>query len=66
MKREKLKSILEEFYHSRATVNHILRGIRRPNYENILAINKKYKVPFEVWTDIKSYLQENDTKQKSK
>lgn len=65
MKREKLKAILEEFYPSNTTVNHILRGIRRPNYENILAINKKYAVPFEAWRDIKSYLQDNDTKQKA-
>ena len=64
MKREKLKYILLNYYPI-STVNHILRGIRRPSYENILQLNRKYKVPFTAWEDIKSYLQDNNTQTKN-
>jgi len=65
MKRNELKSILEEFYNSSVTVNHILRGIRKPSYEKILNMNEKHNIPFTAWRDIKSYLQENDTPKKN-
>jgi hypothetical protein len=62
MKREKLKKILLNYYRE-AAANHILRGIRKPSYENMLHMHEKDNVPFNIWQDIKSYLQENDTKQ---
>lgn len=64
MKRENLKSILLNFYTDSAS-NHILRGIRKPSYDVIVELDKKHGVPFDVWTDIKSYLK-NDTKTTSK
>jgi len=60
MEREKLKNILLKYYTNPAS-NHILRGIRKPSYENMLHMHKQDSVPFEIWQDIKSYLQENDT-----
>lgn len=63
MKREKLKKILLNYYKEPAT-NHILRGIRRPSYEKILAMHEKHQIPFDAWRDIKSYLREDDTKTK--
>jgi len=64
MTRKKLKEILLEVYKSTTTINHILRGTRKPSYENILYMNKTHQVPFDAWKDIKSYLQPNPTKDK--
>jgi len=61
MKREKLKKILEEVYESQSTINHVLRGTRTPDYKKMLYMYRSHKVPFTIWEDIKSYLQENDT-----
>ena len=63
MERKKLKQILINFY-SVAMADMILRGDRRPSYEIICQLRSKYKIPFNVWLDIKSYL-ENDTKKQS-
>lgn len=63
MERKKLKQILINFY-SVAMADMILRGDRRPSYEIICQLQSKYKIPFNVWLDIKSYL-ENDTKKQS-
>ena len=63
MKRKKLKRILGNYTSSEHTINSYLKGARRPRYEDILDMNRKYKVPFTAWENIKSYLQENDTKQ---
>lgn len=60
MERKKLKQILINFY-SVAMADMILRGDRRPSYEIICQLHSKYKIPFNVWLDIKSYLV-NDTK----
>jgi len=65
MKREKLKKILRNFTNSEHTITAYLKGTRRPTYENMLVMHRKYKVPFTVWEDIKSYLQNNDTKTKN-
>lgn len=60
MKRKKLKQILLNFY-STAMVDMILRGIRKPSYEIICKLDAEFKIPFSVWLDIKTYI-ENDTK----
>ena len=46
------------------SINSILCGRRKPNAEKRYEYEKKYNIPFTAWRDIKSYLQENDTKQK--
>jgi len=61
MIRNKLKQELEKLYISKDTVNSILNGRRRPNYKNIISLNKSCKIPFTAWLDIKSYLQDNST-----
>lgn len=60
MERENLKNILLKYYVDSAS-NHILRGIRKPSYEVMVELDKKHNIPFDIWTDIKSYLK-NDTK----
>lgn len=64
MERKKLKNILLQYYIDSAS-NHILRGIRKPSYENMLSMYKEHQIPFTAWEDIKSYIS-NDTKQDSK
>jgi len=64
MEREKLKNILLHYY-TLPSANHILRGIRRPSYENILLMNEKHGIPFSAWRDIKSFLREDNTKKSS-
>jgi hypothetical protein len=61
MKRSELKKILSKWY-SDHTIDSIVVGRRKPKYENILDMYLNYKIPFESWNDIKSYLQKNDTK----
>lgn len=65
MKRKKLTNILSNYTDSKHTIASYLKGVRRPKYEDILDMNRKFKVPFTAWEDIKSYLQENNTKQKN-
>ena len=64
MEKIDLKNILKEVYGSIVTVNHILRGIRRPSYEKMIELNQKFSIPFEAWADIKSYLQEKRNTEK--
>lgn len=63
MKRQKLKNELLKIYSSSDTINSILNGRRRPKYEHIVHLNKKLKIPFTAWQDIKSYLQDNTARQ---
>ena len=66
MRKLKLTNILKEFYKSEHTIRSIVQGKRKPSYSNMYKMNKSYRIPFTAWYDIKSYLQENDTKQTSK
>ena len=63
MERKQLKNILLQYYIDSAS-NHILRGIRKPSYENMLSMYKEHQIPFTAWENIKSYIS-NDTKQDS-
>jgi hypothetical protein len=65
MKRKNLKKLLIKSY-TVAGADLILRGERKPRYEIMVELNKKNKIPFDIWLDIKSYLQENDTKHSNK
>ena len=61
MKRKELKLILQDYY-SIPMSDMILRGIRKPNYENMLALEKEHNIPFTAWKDIKSFIStENST-----
>lgn len=62
MERKKIKQLLLSFY-STAMADMILRGDRKPSYEIICELDKKHKIPFDVWLDIKSFV--NNTKDNS-
>ena len=59
MEKNKLKQILLKYY-KEPSMFAILSGIRKPSYEIILKLHNDHKIPFDVWLDIKSYV--NDTK----
>jgi len=63
MKRQILENILISDGYKVNSINSILCGRRKPNAEKRYEYEKKYNIPFTAWQDIKSYLQENDTKQ---
>lgn len=58
MERQRLKEILSNYY-SKDGVKSILCGRMKPSYEVMLKLNETYKIPFTVWQDIKSYINEN-------
>ena len=58
--RELLKHYKEKMVYA------ILSGNRKPSLEVIISLQKSINIPAEVWLDIKSYIRENNTKQKSK
>jgi len=41
-------------------------GAHTPNIVQAEKIRRKYKIPFSFWINIKSYLQDNDTKHQDK
>ena len=59
MERKKLKNILLKHY-SLDMTKSIMCGRQKPSYIKMLVLHKE-GIPFWVWQDIKSYLQENDT-----
>lgn len=61
MKKKKLEKILLKYF-ADSTVRAVLNGTRKPSYENMLMLKEIHKIPFTAWLDIKSYLQEHDTK----
>lgn len=61
MKREKIKKTLSNFY-APSTVRAILNGTRKPDYDNMLKLNKLYKIPFTAWADLNSYINTTTSK----
>ena len=59
MNREKLKTILLDEDFKPVTVNAILRGARRPRYEKVIELERKYGIPFDAWLDITAYLNDH-------
>jgi hypothetical protein len=59
------KKIFEELLHfyKEKMVYAIMSGTRRPSLEAIVSLENKLNIPVSAWLDIKSYLQENDTKE---
>ena len=56
-----LKKALSEYY-ADSTVRSILNGTRRPDYENMVKLNKLHKIPFTAWADLPSYLNSTPSK----
>ena len=65
MQAKNIRAILLKNYSESASY-HILKGIRKPSYENILRMYEEHNIPFEAWRDIKSFInsKENDKPQK--
>lgn len=61
MKRETLKTTLEKYY-AKSTVRSILNGTRRPDYDNMVKLNRIHKIPFTAWADLSSYLNSTTSK----
>ena len=59
-KRKLLKQILINYGYKNNSIKSLMCGRMKPSYEAMLTLQRKYKVPFTAWEDIKSYLQEND------
>ena len=62
MKRKKIQKALLENGYTYDTMKSIMCGRSRPSMKRAIELKQNHKVPFEVWIDIKSYLQKNDTK----
>jgi len=65
MKRKQIQKALLDSGYSYDSMKSLMCGRAKPSMTRAIELNQKFKVPFEVWIDIKSYLQENDTKQKA-
>lgn len=60
MKRQKLKTILSTIY-SEDAIKSVLSGRMKPSYEVMYELNRKHKIPFTAWKDIKSFVTESVT-----
>jgi len=49
-----------------STVSQWFNGLTKPTADKMFKLEDEFGIPLNAWRDIKSYLQENDTKQKSK
>jgi len=65
MKRQDLEKILIADGYKESSIDSILCGRRKPNAEKRDEYREKFNIPFKAWLDIKSYLQNNNTKQKA-
>ena len=61
MEKYKTTEIAKKLNVTHGAVSQWFNGLTLPKYKYMLMLNKHYKIPFEAWTDIKSYIP-NDTK----
>ena len=61
MKKDIIKKTLL-LYYSKDSIKSILCGRRKPSYKIMLILQEKHQIPFEVWKDIKSFINTNTTK----
>ena len=50
---------------SHSTVSQWFNGKIKPTADKMFKLEDEFSIPLGAWRDIKSYLQENDTKQKN-
>ena len=62
MKKIKIINIAKDLNVTHGAVSHWFSGKNKPNYENMVILKDKYKIPFEAWKDIKSFINANTTK----
>ena len=51
---------------SHSTVSQWFSGITKPTADKMFTLEDEFGIPVHAWRNIKSYLQENDTKQTQK
>jgi len=51
---------------SHSTVSQWFSGITKPTADKMFKLEDEFGIPVHAWRNIKSYLQENDTKQTQK
>jgi hypothetical protein len=64
MNRVQFKDILNRYY-AKTTINSLLCGRRTPSYRQAVLLEQKENIPLNAWQNIKLYLQENATEQKT-
>ena len=65
MKRAELKKILAPYY-SQDSIKSLLCGRMKPSSKSMFMLNKKHKIPFTAWIDIKSFVTESVTNTETK
>ena len=56
MKKIKITNIAKDLNVTQGAVSHWFLGNNKPTYENMVILKDKYKIPFEAWQDIKTYM----------
>jgi len=62
MNREKLKKCLEHYGYKADSIKSLMTGRMKPDLRKAYNLEDKFNIPVSAWRDIKSYLQNNDTK----
>ncbi len=63
MKKINRKEIQIKLSVSHSTVSQWLCGLTKPTADKMFKLEDEFGIPVSAWRDIKSYLQDNDTKQ---
>ena len=66
MKRKELKKALIGFGYTENTVHKFFQLKIKPTADKMFKLEDEFGIPVSAWRDIKSYLQNNDTKQTPK
>lgn len=56
MKKIKITNIAKDLNVTHGAVSHWFSGKNKPTYENMVILKDKYKIPFEAWQDIKTFM----------
>jgi len=62
MKRNDFKKILKTLGYSLDSIKSISIGRMKPTADKMFKLEDEFGIPLNAWRDIKSYLQDNDTK----
>jgi plasmid maintenance system antidote protein VapI len=63
MERKILRTKLLNFGYSSVMVRKLIQGTTKPTADKMFKLEDMFNIPVSAWRDIKSYLQENDTKE---
>jgi transcriptional regulator with XRE-family HTH domain len=61
MEKQKITQIAKDLNVTHGAVSQWFNGLTLPKYKYMLILNRDYSIPFEAWTDIKSYRTETIT-----